>query len=358
MTMLPGPGDGALDRLVLVVGPTRGGTSFVHLALGAHPRLLVIPAELHFLDHVWRYRRRVHDRLWRVLVFQPRAIDRAAVLNALPEDQRMALARHIEATLRAKRFDGLYRLYPRLYALAPEQPKRADALEAWCDKVNDWRGLDRVKRRMPATKVVVVARDPRAVALSHARRERVWQGDGAQPLDPLALARAALHWRFFMQRCLGFAARHQRDTIVVRYEDMVREPAATLGRVFAHAGVEPVPEAALAEALARVRGGATNAATELYQGVSSAPLERWRTGLGAAEAALVEALTAPTARKLGYDIADGPMPWASLPRGVSGRARPGLVLRRLLVALGEPLCRAPAFAKPASAGEGRPEPRP
>lgn len=326
---LPGPSEAALGRLVLVVGPTRGGTSFLHLALGVHPGLLVIPAELHFLDHVWRYRRRVHDRLWRVIAFQPSAIDRRAVFDALDPERRGHFVRHVEGVLGAKRFGDLYRLYPQLYALVPGQPKPPASLAAWADKVNDWRGLGQVRRRMAGTRFVVVARDPRAVALSHARRDRVWQGEGRAPLDAADLARAALHWRLFMQRCLAFAG-GRADALVIRYEDFVRAPAPTLNRVFAHAGLEALADAELTAGLASLRGGATNT-DELYQGVSAAPLERWRTELAADEIALVEALTAPTARKLGYAIADRPV----------ARLAPALAARRWLAALAEPWCPAP-----------------
>jgi hypothetical protein len=327
---MPGPSPAALDRLVLVVGPTRGGTSMVHAALGAHPGLLVIPAELHFLDHVWRYRRRIHDRLWRVIAFLPSAIDRRAVFDALDPDARRRLASAIEATLAAKRFGDLYRLYPRLYAQMPGQPKPPGSLAAWADKVNDWRGLGTVRRRMGGARFVVVARDPRAVALSHARRARVWQGDGEAPLDKGDLARAALYWRLFMQRCLAFAAAGRGDTIVVRYEDVVAEPAATLNRAFAHARLDALSATAIETALAGLRGGATNT-PELYQGVSTAPAERWRAALTPDQAALVEALTAPTARKLGYPMADRAAPSLALP----------LAARRALATLAEPWSPAP-----------------
>jgi hypothetical protein len=133
-----------------------------------------------------------------------------------------------------------------------------------------------------------------------------------------------------MQRCLAFAAAGRGDTIVVRYEDVVAEPAATLNRAFAHARLDALSATAIETALAGLRGGATNT-PELYQGVSTAPAERWRAALTPDQAALVEALTAPTARKLGYPMADRAAPSLALP----------LAARRALATLAEPWSPAP-----------------
>lgn len=323
------PSRAALERLVVLVGPTRGGTSFVERALGVHASALVPPDLLHFTDQAWPYRRRVHDRLWRQIVMMPKAMDRRAVMAALPEDGRRQLARYMERVLRGKRFAPLYQLYAVLYALDPRNAKDAAALQCWHDKVNDWRGLGTIRRHMPKARFIVLARDPLDVVASHVRREALL--DEGAPAEA-AVIRAALYWRHLMQRCLMFAARHPRRTIVVRYEDVVRDPAGSLNRLFAFVGLEAMTEEAIAQGLASVRGGATNDPGERYVGASARPIGRWHRDLAPEAAALIAQLTGPTARKLGYAV--------EAPRAAPVTAI-GLAARQAWVDLIEPLVRRP-----------------
>ena len=62
---LPVPTQDALDRLVYLVGPPRGGTTIMYFSLGLHDRILTLPMLSSFIPHVWRYRGKVHDRLLR-----------------------------------------------------------------------------------------------------------------------------------------------------------------------------------------------------------------------------------------------------------------------------------------------------
>ena len=53
----------ALDRFVYIVGMARGGTTVVRDAIDVHDQVLVLPGMTHFMNQVWRYRKRVHQRL-------------------------------------------------------------------------------------------------------------------------------------------------------------------------------------------------------------------------------------------------------------------------------------------------------
>ena len=60
--------------------------------------------------------------------------------------------------------------------------------------------------------------------------------------------------------------------------------------------------AAIREGLDRLDGGATNDDSEIYRGLSKAPLTRWREALGQRELALIARVTEPTAARLGYEL--------------------------------------------------------
>ena len=63
------PDPALFERLIFVVGPAHSGTSLVTRSLLAHPD--IVPSfrqESLFFEHIWRYRDRVDDFLFRRLV--------------------------------------------------------------------------------------------------------------------------------------------------------------------------------------------------------------------------------------------------------------------------------------------------
>lgn len=296
------PSAPALNRLVYLVGPARSGTSFIHAAMNVHERTLVLPGITYFTQNLWRYRNRVHDRLLRDIMRLPNFWDEMAIQRRLGEERYASFRRLVNDTLARREFASLYQLYPVAYALSPAFAKEPAAIACWHDKHNDWRHLGAIARAFPESKFIFVARDPRSVVLSGARRMARKAGEVAARPKSTELIEMALYWRLLLQRCLDFKARHPNRAIIVRYERFVAEPEQELNRVFTFTIGEPMAAGAIAERLQHVEGGATNTTGERYAGVSREPLARWKTALSRDEIALIEQLTAPTARKLGYDI--------------------------------------------------------
>ncbi|MBM3516712.1 MAG: sulfotransferase [Alphaproteobacteria bacterium] len=291
------PSAEALDRLVYLVGPARGGTSIINKCLGLHPRALGLPSLTYFVNRAWRYRHRVDERTWLHLYRNPIS----SVLSTLDPDGARTFGRLVATAFRRKRFAELYRLYPMVYALRPEADRDPAALRCWHDKSNNWRGLWTIKRALPAARFVFVTRDPRAVALSHAGRvNRRRRADPDAPIDHAEIIRACLYWRMMMLMLIWFAHRHRDAVIWVRYEDFVADPVAELNRLYAFSVSEALPQDDVAALIRDVVGGATNRPEETYRGISATPAARWRDQLGPPESALIEALTGPMARRLGY----------------------------------------------------------
>ncbi len=298
------PSAEALRRLVYLVGPARGGTSIILNCLRFHPKALVLD-DNHFLDHVWRHRNKVHGRLWRIIFHLPYFFDYQAILRALPEQEARALGRYVNESFRRKEFARLYQLYPLLHALDASNDKDPSSVTCWCDKSTNWRGLGLIRKRFPEAKFVFIARDPRAMVLSHARRAAARAyADDPGTLDPAEVVTAALHWRMMMLVLRRFTRRHPGSVTWVRYEDFVAAPAETMHRLYDFAVGEPMGAGELAAALEEISGGASND-PEHYRGISQAPLERWRSMLTQSESDLIAEITGGTARALGYDI-EGP----------------------------------------------------
>ena len=315
------PSSDALDRLVYLIGPARGGTSIIHRSMNVHPNTLVLPNVSYFMQRVWRYRNKVHERLLHDILRMPGFWDNNALRSRLSEEQYSAHRQLVNAALASRDLAQLYKLYPLTYSLTGASGKDPGAVKVWHDKQNDWRYLDPLAKAFPKAKFIFVMRDPRSVALSGSLRVSAKAGEVAEARKRDDVVNVALYWRFLSQRCLDFAKGYPGRAIFVRFEDFMTSPVETMNRVFSFTMDAPMEEAALRTALATVRGGGTNVTSE-YTGVSTEPLARWKEALGAQEIDMIEVLTAPTARKLGYDIErpDGAFAMLRRLREVGGRA--------------------------------------
>jgi hypothetical protein len=337
------PPAAALDRLVYLVGPARGGTSILHYAMNVHPRTMVLPNVSHFNQRLWRYHRKVHDRMLRDILRLPKFWSERDARQRLGEHHPV-YTRLVNRSLASGDLAQLYKLYPINYALNPAFTKDVSGIACWHDKQNDWRYLGAILQAFPRGRFIMVVRDPRSVALSASRRVAMKAGATAAYPRREDIITMALYWRFLVQRCLDVAGRHPDRSIVVRYEDFVTAPAATLNRVFALTTGETMDETAIEQKLMVAYGGSTNDWKGDYVGVSREPLERWKTELEPDDIALVEQLTGPTARKLGYDVPGGDrlIPILRSLNGISERSlRVRSMLKTLLSEAYETQIRAP-----------------
>jgi hypothetical protein len=338
------PSAAVLDRLVYLVGPARGGTSVLHQAMNIHPQTLVLPNVTHYLQRVWRYHRKVHHRMLQEIIQMPTFWDGRVARKRLG-DERYPLFRQVtNRALDSHDLAEMYKLYPMMFALTPGFTKSLPDIACWHDKENDWRFLVPLARAFPSGKFIFVVRDPRSVALSGGVRLAIKAGERTKYPPRGELITMALYWRLLVQRCLDIAGRYPDRSLVVRFEDFLENPVRTLNRVFTFTIGAPMDDAAVEGALSSVSGGATNSWAGDYSGVSREPLDRWKSVLQAEDIAVVEQITAPTAQKLGYDIArkDGLLPMLRNLQSVNGgSARLKTTLKALLSEAYEMQIRAP-----------------
>lgn len=179
-----------------------------------------------------------------------------------------------------------------------------------------YRYLPFVQRAFPGLKVVAMVRDPRDMALSW-QRSPILRGD---------VVRAARIWQEDQEqliRVLGFLG-PGRGIHLLRYEDLVADPAGQLAAACAFAGL-PMDPAMLAfhgTAAAAAAAARTDDWKNLGRPVMAANFGKWREGLDRTEAAYVERLCGPAMAVFGYACTtDDPRPTAELEAALLPRER-------------------------------------
>jgi len=171
----------------------------------------------------------------------------------------------------------------------------------WADKTPYYVGeLDQVKRVFPEARIVNLVRDGRDVGMSLLR----------VPFGPGNVWAAARQWRAAVDAGDGAAARYGDDVLTIRYEDLVAEPDAVARRVCAFCEIAYRPEMLAIEesAAGRLAAGQEGWFTELYAGIGTRSVGKWRTGMTRSQQAVFAAGAAEALRRHGYDVPDAGQP--------------------------------------------------
>jgi len=199
-------------RGAFVVGLARSGTSLLKSLLDGHPEVWAPPGESMAAD-------------WCAAPDPAAAClqagrDLRLVERATPEYE--AFSRVLRATLDGPTdpTGGVLAWITAAAEVAPPAPKA----RVWVEKTpKHLRSVPILLDRLgPATRVVCVVRDPRAVLASHRQR---W--GAADPLDARGLAK---RWALADALAAELDARHP-EVLPVRYEDLVADPQSAMRRV-------------------------------------------------------------------------------------------------------------------------------
>lgn len=155
---------------------------------------------------------------------------------------------------------------------------------------------------------IVIERNPLDVVVSNLRLAEVM---GAQ-LDDLHARTAgsnsphegiARAWADRMAALRGFAARQGAEVCWLRYEDLTRDPEATLARVFGFLGVPADPGRVIADAFARPPGiGLGDFSFDASLGIVPAGDAAWRGRIPPAALARIVPILAPQMEAGGYPV--------------------------------------------------------
>lgn len=189
-----------------------------------------------------------------------------------------------------------------------------------------------ILKAYPNAKIIYVIRDPRAVVASYRdwktqdnvpeSRWGEFHRDDARARKSYHLLIITLMWRSAVRTMRSLQqARGDARILTVRYEDVVREPERALERICRFLGAD-YTDAMLAVPM----NNSSYARVDLASGISTAPTERWRTKLTAAEIAAIQSNCRVEMLESGYELMDlGRYPlkriwlWLTLP-GAAVRA--------------------------------------
>jgi hypothetical protein len=302
----------AEPEAIFVVGVSRSGTTLMRNVLNSHSRVGIAP-ENHYLGHllpgggyrdvfrrdgalgsdetISRIVRRIYSAEFqhgsRVRPVSPfwRWLKRSV--------PRRELTRRLLAAPRTEQgqFDALLRTYADAKGKAIPGEK-TPAHIAFVDTLLRW---------YPSGRVVHMIRDPRAVFVSELRRRL--ETPTALPyrwlvrLPPLfrgfVLLETAWAWAGADRRHRHLARTYPHAYRLIRFEDLVREPARTIDGLCATLGIDPEP--------AMLDQQVTSRGTQLgTSGFDSGAADRWQTSIGSAQAAWLVRLLGRRMEELGY----------------------------------------------------------
>lgn len=273
----------------------RSGTTLLRSLLDNHPEL-AMPAETDFVLPLFRNRvgygdlrddanrRRVADWIFREkghgsVRLRPKGV-RERPLTPDEAVERLVAAPPTLGSLVEACF--------RMYAEAHGKPRWGDKRPAYAGYVSA------LFRLFPDAQFVNVVRDPRGAVASLMRLG--WHK------PKVALAASTATWETSIARVDHAARRLRPDQLLdVRYEDLVRDPAAVLERVCRFANLD-ASEQALNQMLTGERGGTFRPGwhDRLSEPIDTAPIDNWRRHLQPQQVALVEAAAAPSFARFGY----------------------------------------------------------
>ncbi len=317
------PGDPA-DSPVFVVGPSRSGTTMMRLILNRHD-VVWVSAETHYFDDL---RVRFRGREGRMLTkSEAKACEDYFLAIAhkpygrggSPDSATRVTRRQLEEE--AARFgdgaDAFFRGYCELLA-------RHNGKKRWGEKTP--RHVYRIREMLslwPRAQIICMVRDPRAVVASyrHWKAQSESQAELEEPLDrgfeadeerarrSYNVVVISLLWRSAMRASLDALRAFGRDRVrIQRYEPILREPEAELRRLTTWLGLE------YQESLLDVPILNSSFGMRGQTGISTEPLERWRTSLPPSETSVVQTCCGAVMDELGYAREPVDAPLASLAR--------------------------------------------
>jgi hypothetical protein len=275
-------------RPFFIVGNDRSGTTMLRLVLDRGPDA-AIPPESMFLT------------------------DFAAAFDAGGPPDEEAAARLVQAVWRHPKvrlweLDGPPPTVPPrvsgldAYRFAVEAPFRAYAAKhgkpRWGDKTPHYvHHIEHLLRVWPAARFVVLVRDGRDVALSLKR----------MPFGPNNAWAAAQWWARGIRAGERAQEQHPDAVLTVRYEDVVRRPAAHVARVCAFLGLAFDEDMLALERADRKKIVADQAAwfPTLFEGIDPRGAGRWRREMPLRSQRVFAALAGDELARHGYEVEAG-----------------------------------------------------
>ncbi|HEV2590287.1 MAG TPA: sulfotransferase [Gaiellaceae bacterium] len=281
---------------IFVVGPSRSGTSMVREMLNRNDAVW-ITRETHYFDDL-RQRRAGRDEIEAYFARIGTAAYGASTDGA--DRQRESLRLRVAATALGGTPDAYFESFCRLRAQDQGRPN-------WGEKTP--RHVMQVATMLelyPDAKVVCLVRDPRAVVASYRDwtrraalspdRDSVFAADRSRARSSYGLLLSSLMCAASLRAGTRALREFGPDRVrLLRFEDLVHAPRETLVDLCDWLGLP------FAEAMIDVPLVQSSYDGAVRQGVSTEPVNRWRTKLSKQEIAVVELACSRVMHELAYD---------------------------------------------------------
>jgi hypothetical protein len=270
---------------IFVAGPDRSGTTLMFALLASHPDLSMVRR-----TNMWRY---FHDRYGDL----GRAGNLDRCLADMTSYRRMRHLEPDEARIREEFARGTPS-YGRLFALFHAHHAERSGKARWGDKsLHTEHYADRVFGEYPAARVLHMVRDPRDRYASVRRRH---EGERAH------VGNATGRWWSSTRAGRRNQSRHPDRYLLVRYEDLVSDPDATMRRVCAFVALDYDPEMLTMRGAPEHldRGGNNSSFGDLETArISTRAVGRYREVLSPSELMFIQLVAGREMRAVGYDLA-------------------------------------------------------
>jgi hypothetical protein len=206
---------------IFILGRQHSGNTMLATVLGRVPGVLSFSGEGQFFDRVVTFDRlKLEDRI-------------AAVIQALNHSDSSPLAptlcerlheylRHLEL----KKSGSAQPSASRLYGLAMDWIAELKGMSRWSQKATSYIFyVPRILQVFSRAHLIFLMRNPFDLLASQIRRS-------GGHINPANLLRFALGWNKGVKLALDYERRQPFNFLMVKYEDLVAEPAAVLARVF------------------------------------------------------------------------------------------------------------------------------
>jgi hypothetical protein len=300
---------------IFIVGHVHTGTSLMKSILKRNPAVFAVTGETHFYQDLLPIRREFADlddpatrRAYVLFLIKLAYLGNKRAMGRREEYQladfglgEADFERIITAVADAKGHGVLFgRVNDELTAIAGKS--------RWVEKTPEHvHFLAQILRERPDSLIIEMVRDPRATLASRKMRQTSdgWL-DAKEARESLAVDRStnydpildAMMWKESINAARETRQTRARNLLTIRFEDLAREPEATVSRICEFVGLTYAADM-LDVGLVN---SATTDATVAGRGVSTTTVEKWRSLLTPQEIFVAQRLLRREMSELGYEL--------------------------------------------------------
>lgn len=262
-----------------------------------HPETLKLHKNSYFISHFWRYRHILPKKMLHRLFLATQ------VREWLPPQDKQeiftACSDYFSKLL--KKMDPADLLRFIAYTQYALQGDSNQAPRIWVEKTNNHMFFFRkLKRWFPQAKFVCIVRDPRANAAS---AFKVAKRENKDINVHRATMSAATSWTMHNRYIRDLVDAYPADSILLRYEDVVANPAHEIAKVYDFLGLTPLSEGAVENSLGSFGNVKTsNIGVQRQAGIDTKSVDYWKKILTPYQEEVITTITGSLAASFGYDL--------------------------------------------------------